>query len=151
MCLSRVYVDEKAEEHCVMEEADRVEKHGADIKVSTLFGETKHLHGYSIHTVDLMKNYILLKKEEETEHHDHPHEHETDSVTGKLRVLLPHLLDHNRDHVRDIKAWAKRAEQAGHAAVAGKMNEIAGLYEEAGKRFEQAMEELEKDDGSSGS
>lgn len=44
MCLSRVYTDEQTEEHCLMEEAGRVEKHGSDIEVSTMFGETKRVH-----------------------------------------------------------------------------------------------------------
>ncbi len=36
----------------------------------------------------------------------------------KLRVLLPHWLEHNTTHADDFRAWAERAQAAGEPHVA---------------------------------
>jgi predicted RNA-binding protein len=143
MCLSCIYTDEKTDENCIMEEAALVEKKGNTVEISNLFGEEKHVRGYSVSTVDLMKNYVLLKKEDKPEQHSHSHDHEDkDSVAGRLRILLPHLLDHNSGHIEDIEKWAHKAEHAGYSEAAEEMKEIIKLYKEADEHFERAIQKL---------
>jgi predicted RNA-binding protein len=66
MCLSVVYSGQKDSDSLVVEEASRVEAPGGGkVVISTLFGGTKTLEGYSIKEVDLLKNFIVLQPEGE--------------------------------------------------------------------------------------
>jgi len=147
MCLSRIYTDAETDDNCIMEEAARVEKHGDAVEVRDLFGEEKHVHGYSVDTVDLMKNFVLLKNDEKPEKHKHSHEHSHDSTAGRLEILLPHLLDHNRSHMRDIQKWKDAAEKEGLQEAAEELDTVLSLYREAGAHFEKAISNLPDENG----
>lgn len=43
---------------------------------------------------------------------------ETKTTIDKLRVLLPHWVEHNYHHGEDFWKWAKLAREEGHAEVA---------------------------------
>ena len=63
MCLSSVYVQEDEERRVVVEEASRIHAAaGGELVIETLFGDKRHLSGYSIVEVNLLKNYIVLEK-----------------------------------------------------------------------------------------
>lgn len=55
----------------------------------------------------------------------------------KLRALLPHWIEHNRDHAVDFGRWADTAEQAGHQAA-------ANLIRQAMQGLQQANDDLAK-------
>ena len=55
----------------------------------------------------------------------------------KLRVLLPHWIEHNRDHAGEFRDWAKQAGQA-----RGELLDAARLLEEATGKLEQALDLL---------
>lgn len=54
---------------------------------------------------------------------------------AKLRVLLPHWIEHNGDHAREFRQWAGRAGPAEMHIVAA-----ADLVEEANVHLQQALE-----------
>jgi hypothetical protein len=55
----------------------------------------------------------------------------------KLRVLLPHWIEHNGEHVGEFRESAQRAGPAREALLAA-----AGLVEEANARLGEALEQL---------
>ena len=55
----------------------------------------------------------------------------------KLRALLPHWIEHNRDHALEFGRWADTAEQAGHQAA-------AILIRQAMQGVQQANDDLAK-------
>lgn len=55
----------------------------------------------------------------------------------KLRVLLPHWIQHNDDHAAEFRVWARRAGQAG-----GHIEAAAQHYEEANFMLKEALEQL---------
>lgn len=59
------------------------------------------------------------------------------SEIEKLRVLLPHWIEHNGEHADEFREWAERA-----GSVEGAILEAAELIEEANKRLEGALEQL---------
>ncbi len=63
MCLSKVYVEEKDDEKLLLEEASHVTSDGQGVRVGSLFGENRKLEGYHINEVNLMENYVILRKE----------------------------------------------------------------------------------------
>ncbi len=144
MCLSRIYTNEKTDGNCVMEEAARVEFHDDGVEISTLFGEGKRVHGYSISAVDFMENYVMLKKKHKEHTHNHGNEQNNGSAAGKLRKLLPYLLAHNRGHVEDIEKWSVRAEEAGYREVAEELKAAIDLFHKINNRFEKALNSIEK-------
>ncbi len=59
------------------------------------------------------------------------------SETDKLRVLLPHWIEHNGEHAWEFRTWAERAGTARDALVAA-----ADLVEEANAQLEEALKQL---------
>jgi hypothetical protein len=57
--------------------------------------------------------------------------------TDKLRMLLPHWIEHNAEHAAEFRKWA---EQAGPARDA--LLDSAGLVREANNRLQAALEQL---------
>lgn len=52
----------------------------------------------------------------------------------KLRVLLPHWIEHNRDHAGEFRIWADQAGQARDELL-----DAARLLEEATGKLEEAL------------
>jgi hypothetical protein len=55
----------------------------------------------------------------------------------KLRVLLPHWIEHNGEHASEFRNWAERAGTARDALL-----DAARLLEEANARLQEGMDEL---------
>ena len=60
----------------------------------------------------------------------------------KLRVLLPHWLEHNAEHANDFRAWARRARAAGDEHLAAHIEAAASKMEAAKHDLEGAIEHL---------
>ncbi len=43
----------------------------------------------------------------------------------KLRLLLPHWIEHNAEHAAEFRAWAERARAAGNAHLATSIESAA--------------------------
>lgn len=59
----------------------------------------------------------------------------------KLRVLLPHWIEHNRDHIGDFEKWRALAAAEKSGAEAGLAEAVAAMTA-AGKALEQVMARL---------
>jgi hypothetical protein len=57
--------------------------------------------------------------------------------TEKLRVLLPHWIEHNGEHAGEFREWAERAGAAQQALL-----DAARLIEEANTHLQEALERL---------
>jgi predicted RNA-binding protein len=62
MCLSSVYLEQKAPESRVMEDASLVAESDGTVTVSSLFGEKKTFEGYIVSEANLLEHYVVLKK-----------------------------------------------------------------------------------------
>lgn len=60
----------------------------------------------------------------------------------KLRALLPHWIEHNREHAADYVRWAKVAEEAGREAAAGRIRAAIGLVAQANDALQEALDAL---------
>jgi len=60
----------------------------------------------------------------------------------KLRALLPHWIEHNRDHALEFGRWAGTAEEAGHEAAAGLIRQAMQSIQQANDDLERALGEL---------
>jgi len=52
-----------------------------------------------------------MSDEHKHHHHDHTGGEHTD--LDKLRVLLPHWIEHNEEHAASFESWAAKARVAG--------------------------------------
>jgi hypothetical protein len=59
------------------------------------------------------------------------------SETDKLRVLLPHWIEHNGEHAYEFRQWAERAGVSRNALVAA-----ADLLEQANTQLAEALDQL---------
>ena len=55
----------------------------------------------------------------------------------KLRVMLPHWIEHNGEHAEEFRDWAERAGAARNALL-----DAARLLEEANNRLQEGLDGL---------
>ena len=60
----------------------------------------------------------------------------------KLRVLLPHWLEHNQEHAAEFAGWAGRASAAGQETVAREIHRAAEAMRQANDALQTALAEL---------
>ena len=60
----------------------------------------------------------------------------------KLRVLLPHWIEHNSEHAAEFREWAERARQSEHRDAAWDVRVAAENLEAANDVLEAALEKL---------
>ena len=60
----------------------------------------------------------------------------------KLRVLLPHWLEHNTAHADDYRAWVERAQAAGEPHVAEHLAAAVEKLEGVNRDLQTALEHL---------
>ena len=55
----------------------------------------------------------------------------------KLRLLLPHWIEHNQEHAAEFREWARRVDAGGEHILAA-----ADQLDQANRSLEQALEGL---------
>ncbi len=60
----------------------------------------------------------------------------------KLRVLLPHWIEHNAEHAAEFREWAERARAAGQEASAADITLAADEMEWVNEQLAAALEKL---------
>lgn len=59
----------------------------------------------------------------------------------KLRVLLPHWIEHNAGHADELREWAERIHLAGKANVANRLLAAAASLQNAGDHLSKLLDE----------
>ena len=62
----------------------------------------------------------------------------------KLKILLEHWIEHNREHGGEFREWADKAKGFGEAVVEGHMLDGAQYMVKASECLLKASEELKK-------
>lgn len=60
----------------------------------------------------------------------------------KLRILLPHWIEHNHSHEAEFKKWAEQIRKHGEGAVADLLNKAIVSMEETGKILSEALAKM---------
>lgn len=60
----------------------------------------------------------------------------------RLRVLLPHWLEHNQEHASEFAGWADKASLAGKEEAAQHIRYAARAMEQANDALQAALAEL---------
>jgi hypothetical protein len=60
----------------------------------------------------------------------------------KLRVLLPHWLEHNQEHASEFGGWADKAAAAGAEGAAEKIRRAAEAMQDANDALQAALDDL---------
>jgi len=84
---------------------------------------------------------------DEAHHHGrigHPHEEKAglDDLT-KLRVLLPHWIEHNNEHAESFRHWAARVQEMGRAEIAQQIEEAVERIAVCNQALDAALKSLE--------
>ncbi|MBW2062520.1 MAG: hypothetical protein JRI95_13305 [Deltaproteobacteria bacterium] len=61
----------------------------------------------------------------------------------KLKLGLPYLLEHNREHVKNIQTWIERAKDAHQDGVVDDLQNVLKLSRQINEYFERALDKLE--------
>ena len=80
------------------------------------------------------------------EHQHHIHEEETEFVPddlAKLRVLLPHWIEHNDEHAASFQRWAAKARALGRDETAQRIEEAVERMGVCNQALTAALDALE--------
>ena len=66
----------------------------------------------------------------------------TDDTLARLRILLGHWIDHNREHGEEFREWADRVREVGEAGAGDDIAQAAQEMEKAGELLARALEKL---------
>jgi len=88
---------------------------------------------------------------EEHHHHEHSHAghmHEAEAqVTSndlvKLRILLPHWIEHNEEHAAGFESWAAKARELGREEMAQRIEEAVERMAACNRSLAAALQALE--------
>ena len=66
------------------------------------------------------------------------------SEMEKLKILLDHWIEHNKEHGEEFREWAEKASDLGEAVVHEDMLDAARYMDKASESLRKALEELNK-------
>ena len=96
MCQASVYLDGKE----IMRDVLQVEPLPEGVRLTALF-EPARVVPATIRQIDLIKHRVILDSLEGAT--------ETMNELEKLRVLIPHWIEHNQEHAEEFHRWAEQA------------------------------------------
>jgi hypothetical protein len=64
------------------------------------------------------------------------------NATEKLKILLPHWAEHNREHAGEMRRWQAIIEANADVELGQILHQVAALMEQAGELLEDAAEGL---------
>ena len=64
--------------------------------------------------------------------------------TNKIKVMLPHWIDHNKKHIEEFVSWRNGAEKEGNSQVVALLNDAIVHLQEAGNSLTAALNELDE-------
>ena len=59
-----------------------------------------------------------------------------------IRMLLPHWIEHNAEHVAEFREWAERVQQAGEESAAQGITFAANALDTANDALQAALKQL---------
>jgi L-ascorbate metabolism protein UlaG (beta-lactamase superfamily) len=80
------------------------------------------------------------------EHAEHAHEEEAKAESddlAKLRILLPHWIEHNEDHAASFERWVAKARALGREERAQGIEEAVERMAACNQALRAALEALE--------
>jgi hypothetical protein len=66
------------------------------------------------------------------------------TLQDKLRLLLPHWIEHNDEHAADFRNWAEKARAAGEQEVAEEIDTAAKELGWVNEALRAALEKLDE-------
>ena len=67
----------------------------------------------------------------------------TNSEIDQMKTAITYFLQHNNEHIKDIKKWLKKAEDMELNSVVRDLRKINQLSEEISEHFEVTIKTLE--------
>ncbi len=67
----------------------------------------------------------------------------SDDTIARLKILLGHWVEHNREHGQEFREWAGRAAALGESEAGGDIASAAGEMARAGRHLSRAPERLQ--------
>ncbi len=64
------------------------------------------------------------------------------NTTKKLRVLLPHWIEHNNNHIAEFRKWEREARTESGQEVAMLLAKAISDMEKTGKSLSEALEKV---------
>ncbi|MCL2110957.1 MAG: hypothetical protein FWH32_01625 [Clostridiales bacterium] len=78
------------------------------------------------------------------DHHNHTHDHDHGKASGEPieKLLLAHMLDHNRQHAAELSALADKLDTAGNPDAAAHVRTALTDYTAGNEKLATALDAL---------
>jgi hypothetical protein len=120
MCQMSIILKEAGRETVVLESASLLEVIDGGIRVSALFEHPKVVPHAAINEIDFLHGRVILTRTPEEKPAMDPK-----TAKEKLQVLLPHWIEHNRNHEAEFRKWSAATTADGAAGLSGLLDEAA--------------------------
>jgi predicted RNA-binding protein len=129
MCQAVIYLND----HEIMRDVIRVEPLPDGVRLTTFFEPPRIVPAVVIREIDLLKHRVMLEPfiGEETAMKD----------LEKLRVLLPHWIEHNAEHANELRSWADSMQHSGKVDVAERLFAAVASLQKASDQLSRLLEE----------
>ncbi len=64
------------------------------------------------------------------------------NTINKLRILLPHWIEHNNNHIAEFRKWEGEAKKESEPEVAKLLDKAISDMEETGKSLSKALKKI---------
>lgn len=122
MCQVKVSVISAAGDSKTLGEVAHLDVTPERIVVESLFEEARELVGFRVREIDCLRSAVVLQHASVKAPGAKPMD--TQDVIGKVKVLLPHWLEHNEAHVVEMRQWLLQLQKQ-DAAQATRQFEVA--------------------------
>jgi len=60
----------------------------------------------------------------------------------RLQILLPHWIEHQAEHTRELQTWAERIQLTGRTEVADRLSTAADAMQQVGHQLASLLDEI---------
>lgn len=120
MCQMKVLLRQGGAESVLVEDASFLEADHGGVRVTALLDQPKVIPHAMVSAIDFLHGKVILTQATAEKPAADPR-----TATEKLRVLLPHWVEHNCNHEAEFRKWSGLARAEGGETLAKLLDEAA--------------------------
>jgi predicted RNA-binding protein len=144
MCQATVYLVQNGQEKEIMRDVILLEPVEGGIRLQAFFEDPVTLQA-RVGCIDFLKHTVTLvpmEVDNMATTSEHRQGRRPVGPQDKLRVLLPHWIEHNAEHATELRSWAERIRAAGREEVAEELDLAAQELGWVNEALTAALEKL---------
>jgi len=139
MCQISVVLEQDGKRKKIMDSVTQLEVKGNGVILNTFFEEPLEVSGVVISSIDFLGGAVVLSPSKEITGNGEYGGNRMNDI-DKLRVMLPHWIEHNSGHGHEFSKWAELLEKAGRYDIAALLKKAESYLMEADTVLKEALQ-----------